>query len=62
MYFVNMALGCTHEEVSFVFLDDLDNISALLDEDNDLQEEIIILKVRTSNNERSRAVTTSNEQ
>ena len=52
MYFVNMALGCTHEEVSFVFLDDLDNISALLDEDNDLQEEIIILKVRTSNNER----------
>ena len=52
MYFVSMALGCTHEKVSFVFLDDLDNISALLDEDNDLQEEIIIWKLGTSNNER----------
>ena len=51
MYFVKMALGCTHEEISFVLLDHLDNISALLDEGNDLQEEIIISKVRTSNNE-----------
>ena len=28
------------EEVSLVYLDDLDNISFLLDEDNDLEEEI----------------------
>ena len=35
-----MASGCTHEEVSFVCLDDLDNISILLDEGNDLEEEI----------------------
>ena len=51
MYFVKMALGCTHEEVSFVLLDHLDNISALLEEDNNLQEKIIISKVRTSSNE-----------
>ena len=42
MYIVNMASGCTHKEASFVFLDDLDNISILLDEDNDLEEEILI--------------------
>ena len=40
MYIVNMASGCTHEEASFVSLDDLDNISILLDEDNGLEEKI----------------------
>ena len=34
-----MTSGCTHEEVSFVSLDDLDNFSILLDY-NDLKEEI----------------------
>ena len=38
-----MALGCTHEKASFVSLDDLDNISILLGDDNDLEEEIIYL-------------------
>ena len=33
-----MALGCTHEEASSASLDDLDNISILLDEDNNLEE------------------------
>ena len=32
MYIVNMASGCTREEASFGFLDDLDNISIFLDE------------------------------
>ena len=40
MYLVNMASDCTHNEGSFVSLDDLDNISILLDEDNELEEEI----------------------
>ena len=35
-----MTPGCTHKEASFVSLDDLDNISILLDEDNDLEEEL----------------------
>ena len=35
-----MAPGCTHEEDSLASLDDLDNVSILLDEDNDLEEEI----------------------
>ena len=35
-----MALGCTHEETSFVSLDDLDNVSILLDKHNDLEEGI----------------------
>ena len=35
-----MYTGCTHEEASFVSLDDLDNISIVLDEDNDLEEKI----------------------
>ena len=35
-----MTSGCAHKEVLFVFLDDLDNISILLDESNDLEEEI----------------------
>ena len=47
MYIANMASGCTHEEASFESLDDLDlcldNISTLLDEYNDLEEEIIHL-------------------
>ena len=38
-----MALGCTHKEASFVSLDDLDNISVLLHEDNDLEEQITYL-------------------
>ena len=40
MYIVSKASGCTHQKASFVFLDDLDNISILLDEDNGLEEEI----------------------
>ena len=40
MYIVNMASGCIHKESSFVSLDYLDNISNLLDKDNDLGEEI----------------------
>ena len=40
MYTVNMALDCTHEEASFSSLDELSNITILLDEDNDLEEEI----------------------
>ena len=35
MYIVNMASGCTYEEASFVSLDNLDNISILLDQHND---------------------------
>ena len=35
-----MASGCTHEEASFVSLDDLGDIFILLDENNDLEEEI----------------------
>ena len=35
-----MASGCTHEETSFVSLEDLDNISISLDKDNDLEEGI----------------------
>ena len=40
MYILRMTSGCTHKEVLFVFLDDLDNISILLDESNDLEEEV----------------------
>ena len=40
MYIVNMYSGCTYKEASFVSLNYLDNISILLDEDNDLEEEI----------------------
>ena len=35
-----MVSGCIHGKASIVFLDDLDNISILLDEDKDLEEEI----------------------
>ena len=35
-----MVSDCTHEEASFVSLDDLDNISILLVEDNNLEKEI----------------------
>ena len=35
-----MALGCTHKEPSFMSFDDQDNISILLDKDNDLEEDI----------------------
>ena len=35
-----MVLGCTDEGASFVYLDDLDNISVLLHDNNDLEEEI----------------------
>ena len=35
-----MTSGCTHEQAFFVPLDDLDNISILLDQDNNLEEEI----------------------
>ena len=40
MYTVNMASGCVYEDASFVSLDDLGNITILLDKDNDLEEEI----------------------
>ena len=39
MYIVNMASGCTHEEAQFASLDVLDNISILVDKDNDFEEE-----------------------
>ena len=35
-----MASGCTHEDASFISLDDLDKISVLLGKVNDLEEEI----------------------
>ena len=38
MFIMNMGKGCTHEEALFVSLGDLDNISILLDKDNDLEE------------------------
>ena len=44
-----MALGCTHKEASIVSLDNLNNISILLDEDNDLEEEITHLFNEVSN-------------
>ena len=34
-----MASSCTHKEASFVSLGNLDDISILLDEDDDLEEE-----------------------
>ena len=37
MYIANVASGCTHAEAFFVSLDDLDDISNSLDEDNDLE-------------------------
>ena len=40
MYIVNLTSGCTHEEASFVSLDDLDNISVSLDKD--LEEKLLI--------------------
>ena len=43
MYTVNMASGCTHLETLLVSLDDLDNISILLDKDKELEEEITYL-------------------
>ena len=49
MYTVNMASDCTHEEASFVSLDDLDSISILLDKDNYLEEEITHLFNEVSN-------------
>ena len=49
MYTVNMASGCTHLETLLVSLDDLDNISILLDKDKELEEKITYLfnKVNT---------------
>ena len=38
MFIVHMASGCTHEEASFESW--LDNISILLEEDNDLEGEL----------------------
>ena len=40
MYIVTIPSGCTHEEVSFVFLDDFGKISILLEKDNHLEEKI----------------------
>ena len=47
MYTLNIAPGCTHEEASFVSLDDSDNISILL-HDNDFEEEITSLYNKVS--------------
>ena len=41
MYIVNMALGWTFEEASFVSSDDLDNIYILYDKDNDFKKLIM---------------------
>ena len=38
-----MISGCIDEGASFVSLDDLGNISILLDKDNDLEEAITLL-------------------
>ena len=43
MYIINITSGCTHEEASFVSLDDLGSISILLDENNDLEERVTYL-------------------
>ena len=43
MYVVNMASGCTYKETLLVSLDDLENISISLDEDNYLQDNITYL-------------------
>ena len=40
VYIAFTATVCTHEKASFVSLNDLDNISILLEVDNDLEEEI----------------------
>ena len=48
MYIVNMASGCTDEGVSFVSLDDLDNISILLDENNDLELQTMFRRTQYS--------------
>ena len=40
-----MASVCIHEEASFVSLDDLENISILLDKDNDFEAKITYLLV-----------------
>ena len=40
MYIAFTATVCTHEKASFVSLNDLDNISILLEVDHDLDEEI----------------------
>ena len=40
MCIVNRASSYTHEEALFVSLDDLDNISFLLQQENDSEEEI----------------------
>ena len=40
MYILNIALACTHEEASFVSLNDFDNISILLGKNNDLEKYI----------------------
>ena len=43
MCIVNTAWGCSHEEASYEFLDDLDYISVLPDKHDDLENEIIHL-------------------
>ena len=43
-----MASGCTDDGASFVSLHDLDKISTLLNEDNDLEEEITELFIEVS--------------
>ena len=48
MYAVNMASSCTDEEAPLVYLDDLYNISTLLNKDNNLEEKITPLFIEVS--------------
>ena len=43
MYIINITSDCTHEEASFVSLDDLDSISILLNENNDLEKKELLI-------------------
>ena len=48
VHITNIVTGYTHKEASFVFLDDLDTISILLDQNNNLAEEITHLHSTTN--------------
>ena len=43
MYIINITSDCTHEEALFVSLDDLDSISILLNENNDLEKKELLI-------------------
>ena len=48
MHIVSIPTGYTHEGASLWFLDDLDTIVILLDQDNNLAEEITLLHFTTN--------------